>query len=42
MFSVNLGLGFDSVGLVLSFYDEIIVEIIDFGLMVIVDGEGGD
>ncbi|WP_220020498.1 homoserine kinase [Mycobacterium tuberculosis] len=40
--SANLGPGFDSVGLALSLYDEIIVETTDSGLTVTVDGEGGD
>jgi homoserine kinase len=38
--SANLGPGFDSIGLALSLYDEIIVETIDSGLIVEVDGEG--
>jgi homoserine kinase len=38
--SANLGPGFDSIGLALSLYDEIIVETIDSGLVVEVDGEG--
>ena len=38
--SANLGPGFDSIGLALSLYDEIIVETTDSGLSVEVDGEG--
>lgn len=38
--SANLGPGFDSLGLALSLYDEIIVETIDSGLVVEVEGEG--
>jgi homoserine kinase len=38
--SANLGPGFDSMGLALSLYDEIIVETADSGLVVEVDGEG--
>jgi homoserine kinase len=38
--TANLGPGFDSLGLALSLYDEIIVETTDCGLIVEVDGEG--
>jgi homoserine kinase len=38
--SANLGPGFDSIGLALSLYDEIVVETTDSGLVVEVDGEG--
>ncbi len=38
--SANLGPGFDSIGLALNVYDEIIVETTDSGLIVEVDGEG--
>ena len=38
--SANLGPGFDSIGLALNIYDEIIVETIDSGLLVEVEGEG--
>jgi homoserine kinase len=38
--SANLGPGFDSLGLALSCYDEIIVETIESGLSVEVEGEG--
>jgi homoserine kinase len=38
--TANLGPGFDSIGLALSLYDEIIVETTDSGLVVEVDGEG--
>ena len=38
--SANLGPGFDSLGLALSLYDEIIVETTDSGLHVEVEGEG--
>lgn len=38
--SANLGPGFDSIGLALSLYDEIIVETTDSGLTVEVEGEG--
>ena len=38
--SANLGPGFDSLGLALSLYDEIIVETTESGLTVEVDGEG--
>lgn len=37
--SANLGPGFDSLGLALSLYDEIIVETIESGLVVEVEGE---
>jgi homoserine kinase len=38
--SANLGPGFDSLGLALSLYDEIVVETAESGLEVEVDGEG--
>ncbi|MEZ0341746.1 homoserine kinase [Mycobacterium sp. pV006] len=38
--SANLGPGFDSLGLALSIYDEIIVETTESGLVVDVEGEG--
>ncbi|BBY14795.1 homoserine kinase [Mycolicibacterium litorale] len=38
--SANLGPGFDSLGLALSLSDEIIVETVDSGLTVTVEGEG--
>ncbi|MGH3564413.1 MAG: homoserine kinase [Mycobacterium sp.] len=38
--SANLGPGFDSIGLALGLYDEVIVETIDSGLIVEVEGEG--
>ncbi|GFG70263.1 homoserine kinase [Mycolicibacter senuensis] len=38
--SANLGPGFDSLGLALGLYDEVIVETVDSGLVVQVDGEG--
>jgi homoserine kinase len=38
--SANLGPGFDSLGLALSLYDEIIVETTESGLVVEVEGEG--
>ena len=38
--SANLGPGFDSVGIALSLYDEIIVETTESGLTVQVEGEG--
>lgn len=38
--SANLGPGFDSVGLALGLYDEIVVETTDSGLIVEVEGEG--
>jgi len=38
--SANLGPGFDSLGLALSLYDEIIIETIESGLTVEVEGEG--
>ncbi|OHU97384.1 homoserine kinase [Mycobacterium talmoniae] len=38
--SANLGPGFDSLGLALGLYDEIIVETADSGLVVQVEGEG--
>ncbi|MGH3522349.1 MAG: homoserine kinase, partial [Mycobacterium sp.] len=37
--TANLGPGFDSIGLALSLYDEIIVETTDSGLIVEVEGE---
>lgn len=38
--SANLGPGFDSLGLALSLYDEIVVQTTDSGLVVHVEGEG--
>jgi homoserine kinase len=38
--SANLGPGFDSIGLALSLYDEIVVETTQSGLVVLVEGEG--
>ncbi len=38
--SANLGPGFDSLGLALSLYDEIIVETTDSGLIIEVEGQG--
>ena len=38
--SANLGPGFDSLGLALSLYDEIVVETTESGLAVEVEGEG--
>ena len=38
--TANLGPGFDSIGLALSLYDEIIVETTDSGLVVEIEGEG--
>lgn len=38
--SANLGPGFDSLGIALSLYDEIVVETTESGLSVEVDGEG--
>ncbi|KUI04467.1 homoserine kinase [Mycobacterium sp. IS-3022] len=38
--SANLGPGFDSLGLALSLYDEIVVETTDSGLVIEVEGEG--
>jgi homoserine kinase len=38
--SANLGPGFDSIGLALGLYDEVIVETTDSGLVVDVEGEG--
>ncbi len=38
--SANLGPGFDSLGLALSLYDEIVVETTESGLMIEVEGEG--
>lgn len=38
--SANLGPGFDSLGLALSLYDEIVVETTESGLTVVVEGEG--
>jgi homoserine kinase len=40
--SANLGPGFDSIGLALSLCDEIVVETMDSGLAVVVEGEGAD
>ena len=40
--SANLGPGFDSIGLALSLCDEIVLETIDSGLVVQVEGEGAD
>jgi homoserine kinase len=38
--SANLGPGFDSLGLALSLYDDIVVETTESGLTVVVEGEG--
>ena len=38
--SANLGPGFDSLGLALGLYDEVIVETVESGLVVQVEGEG--
>ncbi len=38
--TANLGPGFDSLGLALDLYDEILVETVNFGLIVEVEGEG--
>jgi len=38
--SANLGPGFDSIGLALGLFDEIVVETTDSGLLVTVEGEG--
>lgn len=38
--SANLGPGFDSLGLALSLYDQIVVETVESGLTVTVEGEG--
>ena len=38
--SANLGPGFDSLGLALSLYDEIVVETTESGLVVEVEGQG--
>ena len=38
--SANLGPGFDSLGLALSLYDEIVVETTESGLTIDVEGEG--
>lgn len=38
--TANLGPGFDSLGLALSLYDEIVVETLDSGLIIEVEGEG--
>ncbi|MGZ8758838.1 MAG: homoserine kinase, partial [Aeromicrobium sp.] len=38
--SANLGPGFDSLGLALSLYDEITVEVVGDALLVEVEGEG--
>ncbi|MCV7312578.1 homoserine kinase [Mycobacterium paraffinicum] len=40
--SANLGPGFDSIGLALSLYDEIVVETTDSGLVVLVEGESAE
>jgi homoserine kinase len=40
--SANLGPGFDSIGLALNLYDEIVVETTESGLDVVVEGEGAD
>ena len=38
--SANLGPGFDTLGMALSFYDEYEAEVIESGLEIIVIGEG--
>jgi homoserine kinase len=40
--SANLGSGFDSLGLALSLYDDVIARVVDDGLLVDVAGEGED
>lgn len=40
--SANLGPGFDSAGLALGIYDEVVVRIADSGLLVDIAGEGAD
>ena len=40
--SANLGPGFDSAGLALSLYDEVVVQVVDTGLTVDIEGEGAD
>jgi homoserine kinase len=40
--SANLGPGFDSLGLALSLYDDVIARVVDDGLLVDVAGEGED
>ena len=40
--SANLGPGFDSAGLALSLYDDVVVKVVDRGLSVDVAGEGSD
>lgn len=40
--SANLGPGFDSAGLALSLYDDVVVRVTDGGLQVDVEGEGAD
>jgi len=40
--SANLGPGFDSAGLALSLYDEVVVQALDTGLRVDIEGEGAD
>jgi len=40
--SANLGPGFDSAGLALSLYDDVVVRVADSGLVVDVAGEGAD
>ncbi|MBA9007725.1 homoserine kinase [Thermomonospora cellulosilytica] len=40
--SANLGPGFDSLGLALTLYDEVTVEVTEGGLVIEVDGEGAD
>ena len=40
--SANLGPGFDTLGMALSFYDEYEAEVIDSGLEIIIHGEGKD
>ena len=40
--SANLGPGFDSFGLALSLYDDVVVQVVDDGLEVDVAGEGSD
>src|SRR4051812_27282394 len=40
--SANLGPGFDSAGLALSLYDDVVVQVVDSGVRVEIDGEGRD
>ncbi|WP_246388911.1 homoserine kinase [Corynebacterium incognita] len=40
--SANLGPGYDTLGMALSLYDEVTVEVVDSGIAVVINGEGAE